>query len=338
MALVFVVVNLFFVSSVAVSENNFNENSFFELFSSNLLEQITRITENSTCSLNLPDGIVNITAHYIALGAYHFKIDLESENFSVLTYKGWCFDYGTNMPTEINISARLYSSLNPPNYLKNENWSYINYIINHKPAGYNYLDIQIAMWYFINLGPVHSINTPLAQILINDALANGTNYVPGVGDLVAIIIDPVNNNGTVGGHKIQYTFMEMGCRERIHYCGDGVLDEGEECDDGNLNNLDDCKNDCTKKECLLDEDKDCVCDDKDLCLNSMSGEMVDANGCDPFQFCRQFNCGSLCYNADFIPKYLNCELIKGEPEGEHLMDCTAIVVSKEGSFFLSAFH
>lgn len=35
------------------------------------------------------------------------------------------------------------------------------------------------------------------------------------------------------------------CRDNCSYCGDGILDQGEECDDGNGNGADDCSNDCT---------------------------------------------------------------------------------------------
>lgn len=31
------------------------------------------------------------------------------------------------------------------------------------------------------------------------------------------------------------------------YCGDGYVDEGEECDDGNDDNSDSCRNDCTER-------------------------------------------------------------------------------------------
>jgi cysteine-rich repeat protein len=35
------------------------------------------------------------------------------------------------------------------------------------------------------------------------------------------------------------------CRDDCTFCGDGIMDEGEFCDDGNSNNMDDCANDCT---------------------------------------------------------------------------------------------
>ena len=35
------------------------------------------------------------------------------------------------------------------------------------------------------------------------------------------------------------------CREDCTFCGDGILDEGEACDDGDSDNFDECANDCT---------------------------------------------------------------------------------------------
>jgi cysteine-rich repeat protein len=35
------------------------------------------------------------------------------------------------------------------------------------------------------------------------------------------------------------------CRADCTYCGDGFPNGGEDCDDGNTNDLDACPNDCT---------------------------------------------------------------------------------------------
>jgi len=57
----------------------------------------------------------------------------------------------------------------------------------------------------------------------------------------------------------------------IVVCGDGYVDAGEECDDGNTNNLDECRNDCTVPFCgdgILDAGEQC--DD---------GNNADGDGC-----------------------------------------------------------
>lgn len=73
-----------------------------------------------------------------------------------------------------------------------------------------------------------------------------------------------------------------------------------------------------------DGDQDGVLDIYDLCPNSMHWERIDKNGCDPFQFCKSFNCGLGCFNADFREDELN----KSMPN-----DCTVVILAKEGSYY-----
>ncbi len=55
-------------------------------------------------------------------------------------------------------------------------------------------------------------------------------------------------------------------------CGDGILDAGEECDDGNDVNEDDCRNDCSRPEC-----GDGIVDDGEECDD---GNSNDGDGCE----------------------------------------------------------
>ena len=128
------------------------------------------------------------------------------------------------------------------------------------------------------------------------------------------------------GNNNNYDSCRNDCT--LPYCGDGIVDSGEECDDGNDNNFDDCRNDCTR---CPDRDRDCVCDNEDECDNSREHELINEQGCDPFQFCGKFNCGS-CEKADFIPKYQDCEDVEGEPEPEPL-DCITGLIHKEGFLY-----
>jgi len=72
-----------------------------------------------------------------------------------------------------------------------------------------------------------------------------------------------------------------------------------------------------------DDDEDWVCDSVDLCPGSLKGERVDRDGCDPFQFCNQFYCGSECVYADFLDN---------EPQKEMPFDCTVVLVLDEGTY------
>jgi len=57
----------------------------------------------------------------------------------------------------------------------------------------------------------------------------------------------------------------------VSFCGDGNLDEGEQCDDGNNNNLDNCRNDCTVPFC-----GDGIIDSGEQCDDSNN---IDGDGC-----------------------------------------------------------
>jgi len=115
-------------------------------------------------------------------------------------YAGWCVDRRYHIPRGENVTVVLNSSLSPPVDLQSESWDMVNYIINHK-QGHPMMDVQWAIWYFVNLAP-YLVNDPMdpnngygmtfpgAVPLINDAIANGDGYVPGEGELLAIICYP----------------------------------------------------------------------------------------------------------------------------------------------------
>lgn len=61
-------------------------------------------------------------------------------------------------------------------------------------------------------------------------------------------------------------------------CGNGILETGEECDDGNTDGGDGCSSTCTI-EALPDADGDGVLDDADMCPETEEGAVVDEVGC-----------------------------------------------------------
>ena len=116
-------------------------------------------------------------------------------------------------------------------------------------------------------------------------------------------------------------------------CGDGILDPGEQCDDGNNVDGDGCQADCTF---CVDEDGDDVCDDDDDCLDSPD-EPVDEDGCTHIQFCRQFTCGFSCDYAIWVDRndtnsgdffgglrLPSCMTVIEVNEGTHRPICVAI--------------
>jgi hypothetical protein len=105
-------------------------------------------------------------------------------------YAGWCADYDTTFGSHTDpFTATLYSSLNlshVPTYLKDVPWDMLNYVVNHYDPTVDYYDVQLAIWYFTNTGIEQ---TTASQTLVDDALAHGTGFVPGPGQVGAVIID-----------------------------------------------------------------------------------------------------------------------------------------------------
>jgi hypothetical protein len=70
------------------------------------------------------------------------------------------------------------------------------------------------------------------------------------------------------------------CRATCNYCGDGVMqpDSGEECDDGDLDDTDDCRRDCRRPaECLIDVEKEAI----DGCVDGPSARTGGGSTCAP---------------------------------------------------------
>ena len=49
---------------------------------------------------------------------------------------------------------------------------------------------------------------------------------------------------------VQEIMVALGCSQTQSFCGDGIVDPGEECDDGNDNEWDTCLGDCTINNCV----------------------------------------------------------------------------------------
>ena len=147
-------------------------------------------------------------------------------------YADWCIDANTTVQgNTVHQVDQLYSVYDPfpPSlitkfpYIQTVNWKKIDYILSKKWYWYNqgasYEAIQISIWNLTNHIPVGSedgvtLNATQAQFvyqILNDANANGTNYQPGCGDPVLILVDLTGRKqmtcleleqfGTISGHK-----------------------------------------------------------------------------------------------------------------------------------------
>jgi hypothetical protein len=121
------------------------------------------------------------------------------------TYLGWCIDVSTDMTrSPATHTVVLYSSLSPPGDLVNENWSRVNYILNHKKGEVQ--DIQEAIWYFINLNSGYLPQRSVTWAIIDDANANGTNFVPTANQIVTVIAYPVY---VTNPYEVQISIIEV---------------------------------------------------------------------------------------------------------------------------------
>jgi cysteine-rich repeat protein len=125
-------------------------------------------------------------------------------------------------------------------------------------------------------------------------------------------VDPLFNetcdNGTI--------YLYFTCRPDCTYCGDGRLDEDEQCDDGNLNQTDDCRN-CMPPRCgdgIVDAGEEC--DDgnavntdscRNNCLSPRCGDgIVDAGEeCDDANHYDYDACSNNCTNFTCPPQVDN---------------------------------
>jgi hypothetical protein len=106
-------------------------------------------------------------------------------------YPGWCVDRRYDIPRGTDVLVTLYSSLSPPAALASQDWDMVNYILNNKQGVM--MDIQNAIWYFVKMDGVGwgSITPSVtAEAIVDDAIANGDGFVPGEGDILAIICLP----------------------------------------------------------------------------------------------------------------------------------------------------
>ena len=177
-----------------------------------------------TCSpvVDLPDGTADFFAEEFPDGfpsAYKIELADISGDVDVQDglYNGWCVDFGTSIDEDGQPhDAQLFSSYdsNLPEHLAHENWSKVNYVINHVSEGADVVDVQLAIYRLINFGPWkwdHSYGPvdilepeySIVDDLVDDALLNSGSWCPGCGDKIAVICDPGVN------HPFQITFIEV---------------------------------------------------------------------------------------------------------------------------------
>jgi hypothetical protein len=117
------------------------------------------------------------------------------------TFDGWCVDTDRHIISGATYTADPVSSYDPnlPAGLVEypHNFDLVNYIMNQNYVGqgYTYSEVQRAIWTLIDdytstagLGPWTQENV---DAILQDALTNGEGFVPGCGQVMAVILNPL---------------------------------------------------------------------------------------------------------------------------------------------------
>jgi hypothetical protein len=146
----------------------------------------------ATASLNLPSSLVNVIVQNDTSSYFLTTLSNVPSGFDVTnsTYAGWCIDHSVTMTRNETYEAQLYSSLNPPSgNFSSVRWDLVNYILNHKKGDSN--ETQNSIWFFVNNSAsyTHNLDT-VENATVEDALANGTGFIPSPGQSAAVIVYP----------------------------------------------------------------------------------------------------------------------------------------------------
>ncbi|HDO27431.1 MAG TPA: hypothetical protein ENH02_04870 [Bacteroidetes bacterium] len=143
-------------------------------------------------------------------------------------YPGWngehsTIDYNNQYNDEayiVNIYSSLCSNLPDPVSFENKNWPAVNWLINHldQYPGYQWDDLQAAFWLILDQDPewdgeglfgVRPLSDlQFARQMHDDAINDGTGFVPEDGDLYAIIFLKSNAEGRSGNPVVHVRFIE----------------------------------------------------------------------------------------------------------------------------------
>jgi hypothetical protein len=176
---------------------------------------------HSACQLNLPPGTASMTV-YVDNGSCDQLPTLFSGYVSMtfsniadgssllnnISYTGLCADlegYILDFPSYNATYQVQFLSSTDNSTFAGRPWDKINYILNNT-SQYNWLDVQTAIWQLIypDTSPPSpydcNVNQTNVLNIVNDANANGGGFIPGNGDLFAIIISPQSCSGDTSNY------------------------------------------------------------------------------------------------------------------------------------------
>lgn len=149
-------------------------------------------TQESGKIWNLPENEVSVGVSAGSPYSY-FAVELSGvgDGYHIFdgTWHAWCVDTEVNVLSTFDaLALSSYDPFLPSWACDDEQWSYINYILNNKHPDAGMWDIQWAIWYFSDYGIEIPATFPLATEMVNDALANGADFTPTAGQIGAVLL------------------------------------------------------------------------------------------------------------------------------------------------------
>jgi PKD repeat protein len=181
--------------------------------------------------VRLPSGFVTMRATYGINSYFDMSLSDIPSGFDIIngTYSGWCIQRSTTMARNVNHTVLLYSSYAPdlPSNFSNQNWTKVNYVINHEQGGRQ--SIQSVIWYYLCNAPYPTNDTD-AEAMIAAANANGSDFIPVSDQKITIVVDVVD-----GTYPNQRTFLELSLPSAVpigglvwnDYIANGIQNTGE---------------------------------------------------------------------------------------------------------------
>ena len=136
------------------------------------------------------------------------------------TWAGWCADQAHTMYPGLPYNVQVFSTYDPelPSVAQSDNWDMINYLItqrrNNTGGIYSQnwsdnavkVEFELALWYFT--GGLGAKPGGLAGQFVDDAIANGDDFIPGSGEWYALVLvpDTSTDNNTV---RAQMNIIEV---------------------------------------------------------------------------------------------------------------------------------
>jgi hypothetical protein len=185
---------------------------------------------------SLPDTVTMKVKYPYSGGPSYFETTISGGTDIDGTYEGWCVDTDHTIG-QGSYTAQVYSSYEslPADLIEYpENLDLVNWILNQgyvgttSPGGfgtYTYGDVQRAIWDLIEDGQSTSglgqWNGNRVDEILTAAHASGEDFFPGCGDVIAIVLRPVNANGGTTG---QVTIAQVTLAELPVECGESTCE------------------------------------------------------------------------------------------------------------------